>query len=297
MHHGQGAARGDANRIVSPPARPAAVDARKLANRVYPLRIPLAPDEDKGWKAYPIFRGSTAALRVLTCHASVLTHDQCPHPPHRHDEDEILMVLAGEVDIEVPDFDGDAQNGRLRLQAGQFAYYPAQFAHTLRTLSEEPANYLMLKWQGGPGSQPPLAFGRFDALAPVASPSPEKGFRTRPLFDGPTASLEKLHGHASMLLPGAGYESHVDAHDVAIVVLEGEVETLGERVQPFGVIFYPAGQSHGMTNPGATPARYVVFEFHGDTAHAAETAGTAQAQDFMDPRRWTDAVKRWLAGR
>ena len=293
----RGAARGDANRIVAPPARPASPDARKLANRVYPLRVPLAPDEDKGWKAYPIFRGSTAALRALTCHASVLTHDQCPHPPHRHDEDEILMVLSGEVDIEVPDLDGDAHNGRLRLRAGQFAYYPAQFAHTLRTVSEEPANYVMLKWQGGPGSQPRLSFGRFDALAPVAPPSPEKGFRTRLLFDGPTASLRKLHGHASQLLPGAGYEAHVDAHDVAIVVLEGEVETLGERVKPFGVIFYPAGQSHGMTNPGATPARYVVFEFHGEAAHGARTAGTAPAPTSMDPRRWARAVKRWLAGR
>jgi mannose-6-phosphate isomerase-like protein (cupin superfamily) len=292
-----GAARGDANRIVAAPARPTAPDARKLSNRVYPLRIPLAPDDEKGWKAYPIFRGSTAALRALTCHASVLTHEQCPHPPHRHDEDEILIVLSGEVDIEVPDVNGDAPNNRLRLSAGHFAYYPAQFAHTLRTVSIEPANYLMLKWQGGRGAQAPLAFGRFDALARVAPPSSDKGFRAQLLFEGPTASLKKLHSHASMLSPGAGYEAHVDAHDVAIVVLEGEVETLGERVKPFGVIFHPAGESHGMTNPGPTPARYVVFEFHGDVARATETkAPTVPTRSLVDPGRWGRAVKRLLVG-
>ena len=165
-------------------------------------------------------------------------------------------------------------------------------------MSTEPANYLMLKWQGGPGAQQPLPFGRFDTLAAAAPPSPEKGFRTRLLFDGPTASLRKLHSHASTLLPGAGYEPHVDAHDVAIVVIEGEVETLGERVNPFGVIFYPAGESHGMTNPGPVPARYVVFEFHGDPAHVAETeAEIAPARALMDPRRWKRAVTRLLAGR
>jgi redox-sensitive bicupin YhaK (pirin superfamily) len=55
----------------------------------------------------------------------------------------------------------------------------------------------------------------------------------------------------------------VDAYDVAIIVLEGEVETLGQRVAPHGVIFYAAGEAHGLSNPGTTTARYLVFEFHG----------------------------------
>jgi hypothetical protein len=50
---------------------------------------------------------------------------------------------------------------------------------------------------------------------------------------------------------------------VAIVVLEGEVATLGKRVGPHSVIFYRSGEPHGIRNPGESLAKYVVFEFHG----------------------------------
>jgi quercetin dioxygenase-like cupin family protein len=293
----KGTARSDNNRIVSAPSRPIDGAARKLSSRVYPLHIPLLPDEDNPWKPYLIFNGSTATVRALSCHASALASDHCPHPPHRHDEEEILLVLSGEVDITIPDLDSAAGNGQLHLKPGQFVYYPANFAHTLRTVSDEPANYLLLRWQSGPGANPPLGFGRFNAAAPVASPTQEKGFRAQLLFEGPTAKLRKLHCHVSTLLPGAGYSPHVDAHDVAIVVLEGEVETLGERAKPCSVIFYPAGESHGMTNPGSSIARYLVFEFHGDGARAGESAEKNQAarvRKFIDRVRWTTLVTRRL---
>ena len=293
----KGTARSGTNRIVSAPSRPIDGPARKLSSRVYPLHIPLLPDEDNPWKPYPIFNGSTAAVRALSCHASALASDHCPHPPHRHDEEEILLVLSGEVDITIPDLDRAAGNGQLHLKPGQFVYYPTNFAHTLRTVSDVPANYLLLRWQSGSGANPPLGFGRFDAAAPVAPPTREKGFRAQLLFEGPTAKLRKFHCHISTLLPGASYSPHVDAHDIAIVVLEGEVETLGERAKPCSVIFYPAGESHGMTNPGSSIARYLVFEFHGDGAGAGESAEKNQAapvRKLIDRVRWTTAVKRRL---
>jgi hypothetical protein len=55
---------------------------------------------------------------------------------------------------------------------------------------------------------------------------------------------------------------------VAIVLLEGEVETDGHRVKAPGVIFYSAGESHDMKNVGSSRAIYVVFEFHGKPAEA-----------------------------
>ena len=66
----------------------------------------------------------------------------------------------------------------------------------------------------------------------------------------------------SKLKPGGGYEPHMDSHEVVIIVLEGEVETLGRRVGPHGVIFYATDEPHGMHNPGDKTAKYIVFEFH-----------------------------------
>ncbi len=72
-----------------------------------------------------------------------------------------------------------------------------------------------------------------------------------------------------MLQPGAGYEPHADPYDVAILLLSGTVETLDRTLTAPGVIYYCAGEPHGMRNVGQDPARYLVFEFHPGAAAAA----------------------------
>ena len=285
------------NRIVSAPMPSGVGWSTQLTSRIYPLRVPLPPLE-KGWKPYPIFSGSTADLRSVSCHASILTQGQCPHSPHRHDEEELLLLLAGEVDIIVSD--AQAPNGyqRTRLKPGDFVYYPADFAHTLQTISEDPANYLMFKWvaEGTMTADPRLGFGHF-SVDPRQDRWAEGGFRAQVVFTGPTAYLRTLHCHVSTLTPGSGYDPHVDAYDVAIVVLEGECETLGERVGPHSVIFHPAGELHGMRNPGGVTAKYVVFEFHGSqrTLTAALSAPTPSLLvKLTDPWRWGRKLKHLL---
>jgi MoaA/NifB/PqqE/SkfB family radical SAM enzyme/quercetin dioxygenase-like cupin family protein len=234
-----------------------------LASRVYPVGIPLPPDEEQGWKPYHVFAGSAKGLAAWSCHVSALTQGTCPHPPHVHAEEEILMLLSGEVDLILPDIRTPAGNERRRLQPGQFAYYPAHFAHTLQATSSAPANYLMFRWLArsrSPKSR--LACGLFNTFGPGAGGEVKSGFSSRLILEGPTDYLPELHCHCSSLAPGRGYDPHVDAHNVAIIVLDGEVETLGERVGPHAVILYAAGEPHGMRNPGRAAARYVVFEFH-----------------------------------
>ena len=237
--------RGDAdpqpNRIVPGPVFDHGV---VLTSRIHALRLPLEGDAETGWRAHPAFAGSTAGVPSLSCHASVLAPGHSPHPPHAHDEEEVLLLLDGEVELVWP------RDERVPLQPGQFAYYPAGFRHTLRTTSASPANYVMLKWRGEPGRRDELAHGRFDSALPGV------------LFDQETRYLRKLQAHVTVLGPGGGYDAHADAYDVAIVLLEGEVETIGGRAAPHDVIFYRAGEPHGMRNVGAGAARYVVFEFH-----------------------------------
>jgi mannose-6-phosphate isomerase-like protein (cupin superfamily) len=290
----KGSAKAGANRIVPAPDGGRLGSDPKLPTRIYPLQIPLVPDEQSGWKPYPIFKGSSPILRSLSCHASVLTQGQCPHPPHTHDEEEILFLLAGEVDLVLPaERDSDGHNRR-RLRPGQFVYYPAHFPHTLETVSKHPANYVMFKWCGGSAEiHSPLPFNQFNLFNHPDNSSLEGGFFPRLVFEGPTAYLGKLHCHTSTLLPCAGYDPHVDAYDVAIIVLEGEIETLGERGAPHSVIFYPAGEPHGMHNPGSAIAQYVVFEFHGSNKWAAQSHSPRPLSIFAklrDPQR----VKRRL---
>jgi len=157
----------------------------ELTSRVYPLAIPLQPDAKAGWKSHPVFRGSTEVLQSLSCHASVLSTNHIPHPPHAHKEEEILLLLSGEVDLILPDKRAPGGGRRKRLTPGQFVYYPNHFPHTLRTVSEVPANYLMYKWQNDPADfGSPLAFSYFRGLSSEESKVGD-GFHTHLVFEGP----------------------------------------------------------------------------------------------------------------
>jgi quercetin dioxygenase-like cupin family protein len=268
------------NRVVPAPLANGVRDELELTSRIHVFRLPLEPDEKSGWKPYPAFKGSTADLPSLSCHASVLASNHSPHPPHTHAEEELLLLLAGEADLVLP------ERGTMPLRPGEFVYYPTGFSHTLRTTSTEPATYAMLKWRGEPApSSEPLPFGHFETAG-----------EPRVLIDGPTRYLRKLQAHVTVLEPGEGYDPHVDSYDVAIVVLEGEVETIGGRAAPYDAIFYRAGEPHGMRNVGSESARYVVFEFHGRTSLASAAPGRVRAtlEELITPRHWKRRLKSIL---
>ena len=234
----------------------------RLRGGVFSLTEPMQAKWGDGWEATHFFRGRSRDIRTFSVHMSQLTPGQSPHPPHRHADEEILVVLCGEVEVRLPDLPEGEETVRARLQPEEFVYYPSFFGHTIRTVSQEPSRYLMFRWHGRDRwDEDELRHGRYDARALLREISREGGFQIRTAFDGPTGSLARLHCHLTALSPGAGYPAHTDPYDVAIVLLRGEVETLGRRVGPGSLILYPAGKPHGMRNPGETVAEYVVFEF------------------------------------
>ena len=233
-----------------------------LPNQGYPLSTPL-PLNEKKWKPFFIFRGRTKGIRDFSCHVSALVPGHCPHPPHTHIEEEILIMLNGEADLFLPLYQGDEGKGRLHLKPGEFVYYPPGYPHTLQTTSEVPANYLMLKWYTPNRKQASncLPFGKYKMYDSFFRNEGKEGFHTCTVFEGPSRYLKRMQCHTSVLSPGAGYESHVDPYDVLIIILDGEVETLKNRFDPYSVIFHPAGTRHGLFNRSKVTAKYVVFEF------------------------------------
>lgn len=245
------------NRLV--PAPPKWAKQPLASTWIHPLNLPLADDTDKGWRPHGIFKGSTRILDKMQCHASVLSPGYSPHPPHKHPEEELLIVLDGEADVVFAE-DPDGTNARVeRLRRGMLAYYPPDQHHTIRNSSQAPVTYLMFKWLAGKsGAKEPLGTSIFRYSDAV--PEEAKPYKAN-LFQQPTVYLGKLRAHLTTVQPNGGYAPHVDAYDVAILLLSGKVETLGQVVEPYTVIFYSAGEPHGMRNVGDEPARYLVLEF------------------------------------
>ena len=251
---------GTVNRLVPPPT-PLSQGAPMIATAIHHFDLPLASPA-KQWEPFHAFRGPTRTFADMSCHASVLVPGHSPHPPHAHVEEELLIPLVGEAEIVIATSPDDPAPRVERLAPGAFVYYPAWQHHTIRNAGTDPIAYLMFKWAAAPhGDGPPLETGihRYgDAVPPAGADA----FWFRPIFEGAAGSLGKLHAHLTVLAPGGGYAPHADAYDVAIVTLDGAIETLGQRVDPMSVVYYAAGEMHGMRNPGSTPARYLVFEFH-----------------------------------
>jgi mannose-6-phosphate isomerase-like protein (cupin superfamily) len=258
--HGVGS--GETNRLVPPPMPKTPKGRPMLSTCVTLLNLPLEEQPGGGWRPYQLFGGSTRILDHMNCHASVLSAGCCPHPPHVHDEEELLVILDGEAELIIAD--RPFQDGARveRVGPGTFAYYPAHQHHTIRNPGPAPLTYMMFKWHVDAAKAPPEPIGT--GIFHYAEPMPEgaAGWITQPVMEGSTSWLGKLHSHASWLLPGAGYEAHVDAYDVAILTLSGRIETLGQEVLPNSVVYYAAGEKHGLRNVGHEPAHYLVFEFH-----------------------------------
>jgi mannose-6-phosphate isomerase-like protein (cupin superfamily) len=215
---------------------------------------------------FPAFHGPTATLAGMSCHASVLAGGgHSPHPPHAHRDEELLIPLTGEVELVIADSPTDPSPRVERLTPDGFVYYPAGQHHTIRNTAAGAVGYLMFKWQASASSGPntePLLTTRICRYGDLVDSTPSASFHTQRVVEGPTTYLRRLHAHVTTLQPGGGYAPHVDGYDVAIVTLSGTLETLGQSVGPGSVIYYAAGESHGMRNVGTGAARYLVFEFH-----------------------------------
>jgi len=86
-----------------------------------------------------VFRAPTATLDELECHITTLNPGVTSHPPHKHPDEEVMVVKEGTVESLV--------NGQWqRLGPGSVIFQAANQEHTIRNVGTTPATYHVLKW-------------------------------------------------------------------------------------------------------------------------------------------------------
>jgi len=229
----------------------------------YDLPVSRKASSKNRWQQDMFFIGATGSCEFFDCHASSIYTGHTTHPPHSHEEEEMLLLLSGELELIHPDLELDSNKRRIRARAGDLVYYPAWFSHGLKGAGVDSSYYMALKWKSRiktgdtiMGFQHHNVFDNFNKL------SRDEGFTYGVIFEGKTKYLNNFQSHVSILKPGTSYDSHSDPYDVLICVIEGNIKINGEIHNPHTLTYLPAGQPHDMHNPGTAMAKYIVFEFH-----------------------------------
>lgn len=86
----------------------------------------------------PFFRGETAALGVLETHVTTILPGNEPHAPHRHANEELIILLSGTLAVTV-------EQSTDTIGPGSSVFLAPDDLHGLRNVGDEPASYYVIQ--------------------------------------------------------------------------------------------------------------------------------------------------------
>lgn len=86
-----------------------------------------------------VFDAPTPTLAEFECHITTLNPGESPHPPHRHPDEELMIIKEGTVEA----LQGDRTN---LVTTGGIIFEASNEFHGLRNLGPKPATYFVLKF-------------------------------------------------------------------------------------------------------------------------------------------------------
>ena len=82
----------------------------------------------------------TATLENLEVHITTLNPGKSPHPPHRHPNEEMLIIRQGTLEAFI--------NGEWkRVGPGSVIFFASNQLHGVRNVGDEPAIYHVVNWK------------------------------------------------------------------------------------------------------------------------------------------------------
>jgi XRE family transcriptional regulator, regulator of sulfur utilization len=100
--------------------------------------IPAKPNDAGSVRQF--FTARTATVERLEVHETTLNPGKSPHPPHRHPNEEMILIEKGTVEALV--------NGEWKeVGPGSVIFFASNQLHGLRNTGTEPAVYHVVNWK------------------------------------------------------------------------------------------------------------------------------------------------------
>jgi mannose-6-phosphate isomerase-like protein (cupin superfamily) len=116
-----------------------AAPAKKLPDFTYDVKEAKEVKEDFGLHR-KYFEGPTDQLKLMVAGSVTLKPGATPHPPHQHDEEEIMVVTEGTGIIGL--------NGKDKaVGPGSMMYSAANKPHDIRNTGKTPLTFFYYKWK------------------------------------------------------------------------------------------------------------------------------------------------------
>jgi quercetin dioxygenase-like cupin family protein len=213
----------------------------------------------------------TSTLRVFEAHVTTLNPGLRSHAPHRHGQEEFILIKEGTLEASI--------NGRTqRAGPGSLFFFAAHDAHNSTNVGDTPATYLVFNFQTAltasapaEGVEAATASGNltgklqsavydWEKMTVTKTPTGER----RAILSAPTATMSKVSWHITTINAGlVAHAPHKHVDEELVVVKDGLIEVTvdGEvtRGGPGSMFWFASGSMHGMRNVGETAASYYVF--------------------------------------
>jgi quercetin dioxygenase-like cupin family protein len=100
----------------------------------------LAPQSTKVGAVRRVFDTPTPTLSELEMHITTLRPGEAPHGPHRHPDEELIIIKEGTVESNL---DGVLR----RLGPGSVIFHASNELHTIKNVGSTEATYHVIKWR------------------------------------------------------------------------------------------------------------------------------------------------------
>lgn len=116
-------------------------ELEKMTSKIIPWED-MAVKNTKTGAVRSLFRSPTHTLEELECHITTLNPGETSHAPHKHPEEEVIIIKEGLVE--------QFANGvTKRISPGSVIFLAAQEMHAIRNVGDVPATYHVFSWRSG----------------------------------------------------------------------------------------------------------------------------------------------------